>query len=371
MKQNKLRRLELVRGEMAKVGVKGLLVNDWASIFYLSGFDGDTGWLLIGSDSQFILSDSRFTVQAREQAEGFEYVDTTSKAWDTIALTARESGLLPLGLEPRKTTLAEQNWLRHKLRRKDLKPAEGLAELGRAIKDDEEIALIRKAAKLADEALTKILKASLEGLTEAQLAALFEYEVRMAGADRTAFPSIIAAGANAAKPHANCEARVPQQGEVLLCDLGASFHHYASDTTRTYSMGRPKGRMGDVYAAVWEAQRSAVETVGPDVPWRQVDAAARDVLRRTSWNEYFRHGIGHLVGIDVHDPSPKRRSDDTELILAPGMVITVEPGVYLEGEGGVRIEDLVLVTDSGCEVLTAGPNPEHLTSIEEVLAGAG
>lgn len=363
-------RLALVRSEMAKAGVKGLLVSDWASIFYLSGFDGDTGWLLIGPDSQFILSDSRFTVQASEQAEGFEYVDTTSKVWDILAMTAKESGLLPLGIDPRKTTLAEQGWLRHKLRKKDLKPAEGLAELGRGIKDADELALIRKAAKLTDEALLKILKASLEGLTEAQLAALFEYEVRMAGADKTAFPSIIAGGANAAKPHANCEACVPRRGEVLLFDLGASFHHYASDTTRTYSVGKPRGRMIDVYAAVWEAQRAAVEAVGPDVPWKQVDAAARDILRRTGWNDYFRHGIGHSVGIGVHDPSPRRRSDDTELILAPGMVMTVEPGVYLEGEGGVRIEDLVLVTDSGCEVLTAGPNPERLTSIEEVLAGA-
>jgi len=361
-------RVEGLRLALEEAQVEGLLVQDAANIYYLSGFDGDTGWLLVGKERQFILSDSRFTLQMKQQAPDFEPVDTTGGAWKAIARTAKEAGLLPLGVEREKLTLAQYDALRKHLRKRDLKPVSGLVERLRARKTPDEIERIRAAAEIADRALLAALLGFSEEETEAELALKFELACRQSGAEGLSFPPIIAFGANAALPHYSPGKRRPRRGEVILCDVGAQFDHYASDMTRTYSWGAPEAEMAKIYRLVYEAQAKALEVIKPGVGWKVVDRAARDYIERAGYGEFFRHGLGHPVGLDVHDCAPPPVDEKQGFLLEEGMVMTVEPGIYLEGKGGVRLEQLVVVTADGCEILSRTPQPPELTPLEDVLS---
>jgi Xaa-Pro aminopeptidase len=222
------------------------------------------------------------------------------------------------------------------------------------VKDEGELALIRRAVKLGSSLFDAALPRIRPGTTEAEIAAEIEYAARRAGAEEMSFPTIIAAGGRSALPHGRASANpVPRRGFVLL-DFGVILAGYCSDMTRTVCVGRPTAEARRVYQAVREAKEAAIAAVGPDIAVGEVDKAARNVLRRAGLARYFTHSTGHGVGLEIHEP-PRVAAGQAER-LRPGMVITIEPGVYLAGRGGVRLEDMVVVTSRGCDVLTSATN---------------
>jgi Xaa-Pro aminopeptidase len=343
--------------QMAERELDALLVTAPINVRYLTGFTGSNGIALVaggeGAPAVRFLTDFRYRTQAAEQVpDGFEREIVVGSLLDAAAGSLGERGGR-LGFDDAHLSVASHARLRGALAdRWELVAAGGAVELLRAVKDEREIERMRAAAELADEALRGVLEEGVVGHSERDVAIELELRMRRLGAERPSFPSIVASGAHAALPHA--EPRdVPIARDVLLTiDWGAVLDGYCSDCTRTYATGeRVSQRAREVYELVLAAQQAGVAAVTAGPTGREVDAVARELIERAGEGERFGHGLGHGVGMDVHE-GPRLSRTEGERALRAGNVVTVEPGVYLPGELGVRIEDLLVVRDGGHDVLT-------------------
>lgn len=331
-----------------------LLVTNLVNVRWLTGYTGSNGVALVGVDGlRDFVTDFRYVVQAEQQVHGFERRIGEQDLLDD-AIAALPSGDVRLGIEDQHMAVRTFDRLREALPDSvELVPAGGAVERLRELKDADEVACIRAAAELADEALQRMLADGLAGRSERDVALALEQEMRRLGAERASFDTIVAHGAHGALPHAVPREQEISAGCLVTIDWGAQLDGYCSDCTRTFAVGEPDGRALEVYELVLRAQQAGLDAVAPGVSGRDADAAAREPIVDAGFGECFGHGLGHGVGLEIHEAP--RLSRTSEATLAAGHVVTVEPGVYLPGELGVRIEDLVLVTDDGCERLNTLP----------------
>ena len=335
-------------------GVEGLLVTHLPDVRYLCGFTGSNAALALAAGRAVLFTDGRYTVQAKSEAAGTRVVIATKSVLAAACEWIESAGVKRCGFDAATTTVAALEEMRKtvsaKRRQKMFVPVASLAARLREVKDADEITKIRAAAQMGCRLFDHMLTVFAPGLTEIAVAAELEHTARLWGAEAMSFETIVASGKRGAMPHARAsKTKLPQRGFVTM-DFGVVLDGYMSDMTRTVHMGRARSEERDVYDAVLAAQQAGVRAVAPGVTAADVDEAARSVLRGAGLGRYFTHSTGHGVGLDIHE-GPRLAARQTQA-LEQGMVITVEPGVYLPDKFGVRIEDMVLVTRSGAEILT-------------------
>lgn len=337
---------------MSERGLAGFLSVHPPNVRYLTGFTGSAGYLVVGRERADLVTDARYREQAAGEAGDGVTVRVTDDGWrgEVAARLPSTSGEAAVGFESDHVTVRGRERLGEEAPNVEWTAVEGLVDGLRERKEPEEVERIRSAARLGDRVLEAFLEEVREGKTEAELATELDYRLRRAGSEGVAFETIVAAGPRSALPHASPTERVVRRGDLLLVDFGARVRGYCSDMTRVFVLGEPEDWQRELHAAVLDALRAAVEAVGPGVDAAEVDAAARDSLEADDLAEHFDHSTGHGIGLEVHEgPSLSSRSDAR---LEPGHVVTVEPGAYLPGRGGVRLEEDVVVRDDGGEVLT-------------------
>lgn len=346
-------RLDALRSELATHQCDGFVSFFPPANEYLTGFRGSTSAVLITQDAAQFLCDFRYTEQAGEQVTGF----AVEEVQGAIEIRAGEHmarlGARRVAVEPGTLSLA-QNMTFEEAFGAPVIPIKGLGVDARQIKSDTEKDKLRAASALAEGALSAVLPRLKQGITEAQFVAHLEFEFKQRGALGPSFDPIALFGARSSLPHGVPGNKPLEPGDIVLLDLGCIHESYCSDLTRTFVFGTIPGAWFDeIYHVTLTAQLAALDAIRPGVPCREVDAVARDIISDAGYGKYFGHGLGHGVGLEIHEAP--RLNQHSDAILAPGMAVTVEPGIYLPGKGGVRIEDLVLVTDTGCEVLTQLP----------------
>ena len=336
----------------ADTDIDVLLVGNLINVRYLTGYTGSNGIALIGPDVRTFVTDFRYLEQAAAEVDpAFDRRRSTQHLLEGIE-EALGAGELCLGFEAAHMTVSDHAQLRDLLpNRIELVGTNGLVEQLRAVKQPEEVAAIRAAAALADEAFEHLVAGGLAGRNERELATALEFEMRRRGAQAPSFEPIVAGGANGALPHGRPRDEAVRSGELVVIDWGAKLDGYCSDCTRTLATGAVSAEAVEVYELVLDAQLAAVDDVRPGAVGRDVDGVARAAIEAAGHGEHFGHGLGHGVGLEVHEAP--RLAQPSEAVLAAGNVVTVEPGVYIPGRFGVRIEDLVVVTDDGREILTS------------------
>jgi len=354
------RRLESLRELFGGAGVEALYITNPENRYYLSGFSGTAGALLISRDRQRLLTDFRYIDQAGRECPEFEIVRVKENPPYPEALQeiVKGDGFTVLGCEGHHLTYNQYIGLADKLAGVELKPAGELVEELRLCKEAEEIHRISEAVRLADEAFGRLLPAIRPGVPEREVALRLECLMRSMGAEEAAFKFIVASGPRSALPHGVASARTIRAGDLVTLDFGAVYRGYHSDITRTVALGEPDQKQEEIYSIVLEAQLKAIAAVRAGIPASAVDRAAREYIEQRGYGECFGHGTGHGVGLSIHEKPRLSAKDDTP--LRAGMVVTVEPGIYLPDWGGVRIEDTVLVEEGGCRVLTGAPKEKLL-----------
>jgi Xaa-Pro aminopeptidase len=344
-------RLERLRAALKRRGLTAALITHLPSVRWLCGFSGSAGSLLVSGRDAVFFSDFRYRAQSRREVRGARLFEYSSGAVEAIAAAVRHARLTRLGFESERMTVAAHGDLAAALPRVELVGLRGTVEGLRAVKDSGELVLIRRALAIAGRALSGGTR-RLAGKSEIAIASGLKKKIREEGGDEESFPTIVASGPRAALPHGLPTDRVIGGGELVVIDFGVRICGYCCDITRTYSPQKWETKAIDIYRIVLTAQRAALAMIGPGVKASDVDAAAREVIERAGYGKHFGHGTGHGVGLEVHEmPVISGKSGDK---LIPGMVVTVEPGIYLEKFGGVRIEDMVLVTEKGREILSRG-----------------
>ncbi|MDR2634931.1 MAG: aminopeptidase P family protein [Clostridiales bacterium] len=329
-----------------------LFISAPSDVFYFSRFDGE-GYIAAFPDGAFYVTDGRYSEEAAIYSPLKVITASADKPFAAaLKLIAGHNPSMPVGVQTGRLTHAEYI-LASELSNAQFSVIDGFTADLRAVKDAFEIDLIARAAEITDAAFPKILARIHEGMTERELAAETEYQMRLAGADGAAFPTIAAFGANGSKPHARPGDVALKRGMAVTLDFGAKAGGYCSDMTRTFAFGTPSPELKKIYSITLDANLAGLAAVRDGVKCAAADAAARDVVAREGYGDYFLHGTGHGVGIDIHEtPALSFRSFET---LKTGMVVTVEPGIYLSGIGGVRIEDMVAVTQDGCDIMSHTP----------------
>jgi Xaa-Pro aminopeptidase len=342
-----------VAGRLAEREVDLLLVTDLVNLRYLTGFTGSNGMAVVGEGVRRFVTDFRYVEMAAEQVPDFDR-EQAPQDFVTALGDGWPEGGLRLGFEDQHVSVRQHHRLRDVLPdRIELVPAGGVVEAERAVKDAGEIARIRAAAALVDEVYDWVRERGLVGRTEREVAMALEQRMRELGAEGPSFSSIVASGPRGALPHA-IPADVPIPADTLVTlDIGALLDGYCSDCTRTWATGELPEDLAEAYALVERAQAAALAAVRPGPLGREIDAVAREMIDAAGHAEHFGHGLGHGVGLEVHEGPRLARTGHSP--LEPGNVVTVEPGVYLPGRGGVRIEDLAVVTDDGHDVLSGTP----------------
>jgi Xaa-Pro aminopeptidase len=344
------RRRQTVAGDLASRKLDALLVSFSANLRYLSGFTGSNGSLLVLPDGAILFTDPRYQIQAKDEVSCRVKVSKGPLVEDLAAAIGRLR-LRRIGYEPPRMTCDWFDSLRNKLpARASLEPVAGWIEELRAIKSPEELERIRKSVETNSRAFEESVRHVRPGMTEQDLAAELEYRMRRLGAERPAFETIVASGKRSALPHAQPTSAPLKPGALVVVDMGAVESGYSSDMTRMLFLGSPGPKVRRTYRAVLEAQMAAIQAVRPGVSTARVDREARLVLRSYGLDRAFVHSTGHGLGLEIHEPPRIGKRDKGR--LQAGMAITIEPGVYLEGFGGIRIEDTVVVTPTGCEILT-------------------
>jgi Xaa-Pro aminopeptidase len=332
-----------------------LLVTDLINVRWLTGFTGSNAAAVVGREgSRRFVTDFRYLTQSAEEVDPAWEREIAVDLLAGVVKGLPGSGDLRVAFDDAHMSVKDHGRLAGMVRAGiELVPAGGAIEALRAVKDADELEAIRAAARLADDALTEVLGRGLVGRTEREVALDLEFTMRRMGAQAASFPPIVAAAEHGALPHATPREVPIPAGTLVVVDWGAQLDGYASDCTRTYATGDIDPRDGQVYELVLRAQEAAVAAVRAGPTGREVDAVARSIIDAAGHAEHFGHGLGHGVGLDVHEGP--RLSKQGETALAAGMVVTVEPGVYVPGAVGVRIEDLVIVTDEGAEVVSSLP----------------
>jgi Xaa-Pro aminopeptidase len=328
----------------------GLLITDMATIRYLSGFTGSEASVLITTEAFFILVDSRYTSQAKQEAPFFATTKIVKRSEDTARLIRRLK-LGRVGFDAATVSVSLYKELEEQLKGVELLAVKESFATLRVRKDRSELGLIRQAIGIATAGFRQILPLLHTGTTEKEIAAELEIAHKRAGADKLSFDTIVASGKRSALPHGVASSKKIGPGEFVTIDFGIQYQGYCTDETCTVVNGKPTQKQREVFAVVKAAHDRAIEKIKPGVSCKKVDAAARDYIAKKGFAKHFGHGTGHGVGLSVHEEP--RVSPLSEGALEEGMVITVEPGIYLPDWGGVRLEDMVLVTRGGCEVLTS------------------
>ena len=343
-------RADRVADRLAEKGVDLLLVTHGPNLRYLTGFTGSNGMAVVGRDVRRFVTDFRYVEQAATEVLDFDR-EQGPQDFVTALETGWPDGELTLGFEDEHLSVKAHGRVRSVVPdRIALKAAGGIVEAERAVKEPDEAAKIAAAAALCDEVYDWLREQGLVGRTEREVALALEHEMRRRGAQDPSFPSIVASGPRGALPHASPRAEVIERGTLVTLDMGVRLDGYCSDCTRTWATGELPGDLAEIYAITLRAQIAALDAVRPGPAGSEIDAVARDMIAEAGHGDHFGHGLGHGVGIEVHEaPRLARTGKDA---LVEGNVVTVEPGIYLPGRGGVRIEDLVVVTGTGRDVLT-------------------
>ncbi|MEG6615881.1 Xaa-Pro peptidase family protein [Peptococcaceae bacterium 1198_IL3148] len=349
-----------LRAAFTQHNIDALIVSRPENRRYLSGFTGTTANLMIDNQNAYIYTDFRYIEQAKEQCPDFKVIQIGNDYYQKLLQSLQQAGATRVGFETDFVTYESYAKLAAKLAGINLIAVKSITEDLRMIKDQSELQLIERAVEIADQGWAQLTQQVKPGMTEEQVSLELEFAMRRLGAENRAFDFIVASGPRGALPHGVATDKTLQPGEMVTIDFGAVYQGYYSDITRNFVLGQPNQKQLDIYNIVLEAQLTALDAVKPGVPASVVDLAARNVIEHYGYGEYFGHGTGHGIGLAIHEGP--RVSFQSEEILQPGMMITIEPGIYLPGWGGVRIEDSVLVTENGYRILTQTPK-DHLLII--------
>lgn len=345
--------LKQIAARLPEYGLDAMLLNSEPGEYYAVGFHGE-GNVVVTAQGCFYFTDSRYIEAANHLITSAE-IAMTGRSRNYRAMVQEvvdRCRIRKLGFEEGYLSVADYNLWKEGLTA-ELVPAQKLVDALRAAKDDGEIALMTKAQEITDRAFSEILKFIQPGMTEQEIAAKLQYDMLRFGAEKMSFDPIVVSGPNGSLPHGIPSAKQVQQGEFITMDFGCKYGGYCSDMTRTVALGEPTGEMRKVYQTVLEAQLAGIAVTKAGVPGKSIDAAARKVIEDAGYGEYFGHGYGHSLGIEIHE-SPNANTRE-ETLLPVGAVVSAEPGIYLPGKFGVRIEDVTVLTADGCMVLTKSP----------------
>jgi Xaa-Pro aminopeptidase len=353
-RNSEIKRLRKLRTSIAEKALDALLISQPENLRYLSGFTDSTGWLLISGQNAILATDFIRVEQAKVESPGFEIIQIKQELHDWLPSLVFDLGWHKLGFEANLISYDGYHKLSETIKTKqinlELIPTTGIVEQLRSIKEPEELRFITKAVELADVAFEQAKAMIRPGITEKEIAWEIEKNLRQKGSEGIPFDIIVASGPNSALPHARPTEKTIRSGEPVLIDMGARTSGYCSDLSRTLFLGKADKTFNEIYNIVLRAQIAAIERIKPGMDASQADKLARSVIEQASYGDAFGHGLGHGVGLAVHEfPRLGLNSSDS---LANGMVFTIEPGIYLAGQGGVRIEDLVVLENGKVRVLT-------------------
>ena len=343
-------RCRQIQDLLLKEELDALLVTDGANRYYLSGFTGSSGYLLITTKRVSLLTDFRYLTQAKEEAPGCEIINQGQDWYDTLNRLLDEQQIKKLAFEQDHVSHTQYLRLAENIDQCVITGKQNLVERLREKKDQIELDRMKQAAAIADEAFSRLLTELRPGMMELEAAALLEYHMRKLGSEGPAFDTIVASGIRSALPHGTAGDKKIEAGDLVVIDFGAIYQGYRSDMTRTVVMGQATPKQKAIYRLVLEAQLAGLEAIKAGQSCQQVDTVARDIIAAQGYGDNFGHSLGHGVGLHIHE-NP-RLAQKNPLLLEKGMVVTVEPGIYLDNWGGVRIEDMVAVTENGCEIFT-------------------
>lgn len=344
-------RLERFDAKLAQSGLDALLVTGQNNIYYLTNFWGTNATVFITKNRRLFLTDSRYTLIAKQSVHGFDIIESKDPLKDIVKLIEADK-IETIGFD-NQVSFAYYQGLQAIFEGYTLSPQNNFMEELRMIKDDKELATIRKACSISDRAFTDVLDFIKPGqTTELQVANFLDFRMREYGASGTSFESIIASGYRSAMPHGVASEKVIQSGETLTMDFGCYYKHYVSDMTRTIHIGDTTDEEREIYDIVLRSNQALIDAAKAGMTRRDYDKVARDIIVEAGYGSHFTHGIGHGIGLDIHEIPYFGNSDET---IEAGMVLTDEPGVYLADKYGVRIEDDIIITESGCELITLAP----------------
>lgn len=344
-----MERVARIRERLQAEGADVFLISNPVNRRYITGFTGSAGLVWISSTKQAILTDFRYVEQVKAECPGWELIRIETYN-DALEELIKGENIRSIVFEEEHVTVKQLREWQDRFA-VELKGSSGWVEELRMCKAPQEIEHIRRAAQIADEAFAELLPKIKSGITEREIALELEFLMRKKGASAMSFAPIVASGPQSALPHARPGDRILSFGDFVVLDFGCVVNGYCSDMTRTIVVGEPEEQHLLIYDLVLRAQQEALQAVGPGKTGAEIDAIARDIIAEAGYGDYFGHGLGHSVGLEIHENPRLSKTDNT--VLKPGMVVTVEPGVYLPGFGGVRIEDLVVVTEDGHDVLTS------------------
>ncbi len=344
------KRIDKAISHFDKENIDALLVTKPANVRYLSGFQGSEASLYFTSRARFLITDFRYELQAKKEVKGFEIKLIDGSFFELVGNLAKALKTKRLGFEYKCLTFGEYEGIKKQLMGADFIPTFDIVEKFRQIKDAYEIGLIKESILILKKALFHFKSILKPKASENDLAAEMEYFIKAASGERGSFEVIVASGNNSAHPHAKPSKRVIKSNDMVLLDLGINYKGYNSDLTRIFFLGKITTKSKNIYNIVKEAQRRCLKAIRPGAKISRIDEIARSYIRRSGFGKYFGHALGHGIGLEVHEEPPI--SHKVHAILKPGMVFTIEPAIYLPNWGGIRIEDMVLVTRNGCEILT-------------------
>ena len=345
------RRLERFDAKLSQSGLDALLVTGQKNIYYLTDFWGTNATVFITKNRRLFLTDSRYTLIAKQSVHGFDIIESKDPLKDIVKIIEADK-LETIGFD-NQVSFAYYQGLQAIFEGYTLSPQSNFMEELRMIKDEKELATIRKACSISDRAFTDVLDFIKPGqTTELQVANFLDFRMREYGASGISFESIIASGYRSAMPHGVASEKVIQSGETLTMDFGCYYNHYVSDMTRTIHIGDTTDEEREIYDIVLRSNQALIDAAKAGMTRRDYDKVARDVIVEAGYSDYFTHGIGHGIGLDIHEIPYFGNSDET---IEAGMVLTDEPGVYLADKYGVRIEDDIIITENGCELITLAP----------------
>lgn len=346
-----MKRVQKLRELLEAQHIEALLITDVTNRRYITGFTGTSGFALVTPHKAYLITDFRYVTQAGEQAPHFELIQHKDTIWQAVVDVCRDTEVKELAFDKQHLSFAEYEELQKNAKNVVLKPTAALVEQLRLIKDEAELAILQAAADIADRTYDHILTFIESGMTEREVELELEFTMRKLGATSPSFDIIVASGKRAALPHGVASNKRIEAGDLVTMDFGALYKGYCSDMTRTVMVGEPTDKQREIYDIVLTAQKRTIAGIKPGMTGREADALARDYIADKGYGDNFGHGTGHGLGLDIHE-EPRLSRKNSETVLKPGMVVTVEPGIYIPDLGGVRIEDDVVITNTGCQRLT-------------------
>lgn len=345
-------RVKNVQKKLSKYNIDALLVTNMFNIRYLANFTGSTGLVVITKEDAYFVTDFRYTEQAAAEAKGFEIIKNEGPIFEEVAKIVQNDNISKIGFEQENVTYATHNRLAD-LIPCDLVPITGLVEKLREVKTDDEIALIKEAIDITEKAYDYILGFVKPGITEIEVANELDFYMRKEGAQGVSFDTIVASGVRSAMPHGVASEKVIEEGDMVTIDFGCYYKGYVSDMTRTFAVGDPGEELKEIYEIVYQANKKVIELAKAGMTGAELDAIARDYITEHGYGPQFGHTLGHGIGLEVHEgPSLSFRNEEK---LVVNNIITNEPGIYVPGRGGVRIEDDLVIKEDGVEVLMSTP----------------